>query len=202
MRKMPSHTDEQIIESEYPDKDSTSTDTALRYSAYANRFRQIFLAAHRYVAYTSDIGESFRRVAHPNLVRLGYGISWSYVLGDVGYETWRARLRQKGSYYPGLRPWDPTPPANQDAASRYHGLDWKWVGVKRALFQSVASMLLPSFTIHLVVKYSAGIFKGSKYPRLRAIGPVGCGLAVVPLLPYAFDKPVEQAVDYLFASFK
>lgn len=34
--------------------------TKLRYAAYATRLRTILLSAQRYVAYTSDIGESFR----------------------------------------------------------------------------------------------------------------------------------------------
>ncbi|VEU21941.1 DEKNAAC102896 [Brettanomyces naardenensis] len=192
---------EEIQESSDPHRDATSTDSALRYSAYANRIRQIFLAAQRYVAYTSDIGESFRPVAHPRLVTLGYGISWAYVLGDVSYETWRARLRQEGSYYPGLKPWDAKPPPNLQAAAQYDDFDWKVVGVKRALFQSIASMGLPALTIHSTVRYTAGLFKNATNATVRSMGPVGCGLAVVPLLPYIFDKPVEHGIDYLFDSF-
>jgi len=52
-------------------------------------------SAHRYVAYTSDIGESFRPVAHPWLVRSAYGISWAYVLGDVVHEGYKAYLRNR-----------------------------------------------------------------------------------------------------------
>ena len=70
-----------------------STDTGFRYAAYANRIRTILLSAHRYVAYTSDIGESFRPIAHPWLVRSAYTISWTYLLGDVGHEGYKAYLR-------------------------------------------------------------------------------------------------------------
>merc|ERR1711939_990653 len=58
------------------------------------------LSAHRYVAYTSDIGESFRPVAHPWLVRGAYGISWAYILGDVGNEGWRAYKRNQKRLHP------------------------------------------------------------------------------------------------------
>ena len=34
-----------------------TTDSSVRYAAYASRLRTIMLSAHRYVAYTSDIGE-------------------------------------------------------------------------------------------------------------------------------------------------
>lgn len=58
------------------------------------------LSAHRYVAYTSDIGESFRPVAHPYLVRSAYAISWTYVLGDVGHEGYKAYLRNRRALIP------------------------------------------------------------------------------------------------------
>merc|ERR1712000_590971 len=73
-----------------------STESNVRYAAYATRIRTIMLSAHRYVAYTSDIGESFRPVAHPNIVRAAYGISWLYILGDVSHEgcrAWKRTLR-------------------------------------------------------------------------------------------------------------
>ena len=40
-----------------------------RYAAYARRFAQVFLAKGRMIAYTSDIGESFRPVVPPSVVR-------------------------------------------------------------------------------------------------------------------------------------
>ena len=41
------------------DESITEQESGFRYAAYANRLRTILLASHRYVAYTSDIGESF-----------------------------------------------------------------------------------------------------------------------------------------------
>ena len=29
-------------------------------------------------------------------------------------------------------------------------------------------------------------------------GPIGLGLAAVPALPFLFDKPVEEAVEWVF----
>ena len=34
--------------------------------------------------------------------------------------------------------------------------------------------------------------------KLRTYGPIGLGLAAVPALPYLFDEPVEQAVEWIF----
>jgi len=72
-----------------------STESSVRYAAYASRVRTILLSAHRYVAYTSDIGESFRPVAHPYLIKGAYAISWLYLAGDVSHEGYKAYLRNQ-----------------------------------------------------------------------------------------------------------
>jgi len=59
-------------------------------------------------------------------------------------------------------------------------------------------MGLPAFTIHSVVRYSGRALKDVKNATIRTWGPVGLGLAVVPALPYMFDKPVEEAVEWVF----
>jgi fission process protein 1 len=190
------------------DESETVDEGSLRYAAYANRFRTILLASHRYVAYTSDIGESFRPVAHPFLVRFGYGISWAYILGDVLYFAWTTKMKADGRYTPGLKPWNlPYPEKNAAAAKVYadlHGdhqvdTDWRLAGLKRGIFQLVALMGLPAFTIHSAVRYSSLLFKNSSIPALKTYGPVSIGLGIVPVLPYIFDEPCEIAVDYLFA---
>ncbi len=70
--------------------------------------------------------------------------------------------------------------------------------VQRALFQGIASMGLPAFTIHSIVRYSGRALKDVKNTKIRSYGPIGLGLAAVPFLPYLFDKPVEEAVEFVF----
>lgn len=186
---------------------SDSTDSNVRYAAYAARLRTILLSAHRYVAYTSDIGESFRPVAHPNLVRGAYGVSWMYLLGDVSYEGYKA-------YWHNQRVRDPTIQltARQEKITGLPAIetrvvkpgevspleDYRTVMVQRAIFQSVASMGLPAFTIHSVVRYSGRAMKDMKNKMIRTWAPIGLGLAVVPFLPAMFDEPVENAVEWAF----
>lgn len=187
-----------------------STESNVRYAAYAARLRTILLSAHRYVAYTSDIGESFRPVAHPKMVRAAYGISWAYILGDVGYEGYKAYWHNQRTINPAVELSDQakritglsdTPPVGVMAAGP--GTvppleDWRVVMVQRGIFQSIASMGLPAFTIHSVVRYSGRALKDVKNKTVRTWGPIGLGLAVVPFLPTLFDKPVENAVEFVF----
>ncbi|ETW84273.1 hypothetical protein HETIRDRAFT_170773 [Heterobasidion irregulare TC 32-1] len=165
------------------DKDADTTDSDLRYMAYGARLRTVLRAGHRYLAYTSDIGEAFRPVVSPRLVTAAYGVSWLYLIGDVSYESYKAHRR------------GPTP---LEAANFSEPTRVGMIAVKRAAFQSIASMALPALTIHTAVKQAKKAFDRAKSPRLRSWGPTLTGLAIVPALPYLFDHPVEQATDRAF----
>ena len=51
--------------------------------------------------------------------------------------------------------------------------DYRAVMAERAVFQSIASMGLPAFTIHSIVRYSGRAMKEVKNVRLRTYGPIG-----------------------------
>jgi len=165
------------------DEDATSTDSELRYMAYASRLRTAVRTAHRYVAYTSDVGEAFRPLTRPWIVTGAYAISWLYLGGDVAFETWKAKRRG---------------PDPLEAATFTEPQRLAVTAVHRATFQALASMALPAFTIHTVVRQSTRVWKRAASPRLKAWGPTFTGLAVVPILPYLFDQPVEMATETVF----
>ena len=180
-------------------KAEDSTESSVRYAAYASRLRTIMVSAQRYIAYTSDIGESFRPVAHPNWIRTAYGISWLYLGGDVAHEGYKAYLHNQNT----LHPESSGKPENPELAPASTGVvpaidDYRARMAERAVFQGIASMGLPAFTIHSIVRYSGRAMKEVKNVRLRTWGPIGLGLAAVPALPFLFDKPVEQATEWVF----
>ena len=156
-----------------------STDSSVRYAAYATRLRTILLSAHRYVAYTSDIGESFRPIAHPWLIKSAYGISWAYLIGDVSHEGYKAYLRNQRVMYPhtpgttALNASDATQEKSVSVGKVPAIEDFRSVMAQRAVFQGLASMGLPAFTIHSIVRYSGRAMKNAKTPRIRTWGPIG-----------------------------
>ncbi|KAL8731548.1 MAG: hypothetical protein Q9181_004269 [Wetmoreana brouardii] len=202
--------EESLFDQIYDGTAEDTTNTALRYTPYLARARTILLSAHRYVAYTSDIGESFRPVAHPWLIRGAYGISWAYLIGDVGHEGYKAYLRNQRVLHPGqpgvtsvrasdAREDHPSMSSSAFKPGHVPALeDYRTVMAQRAVFQSIASMGLPAFTIHSIVRYSGRALKTAKNTRIRTYGPIGLGLAAVPFLPYMFDYPVETAVEWTF----
>jgi fission process protein 1 len=178
------------------------------------------LSAHRYVAYTSDIGESFRPIAHPYLVKGAYAVSWLYLTGDVAHEGYKAYIRNQKVLHPENYLDSPTEinkneKENRDMAAtgRATGVvsqvqqlaqnatstegvkmggqgsvltggevvagripaieDYRAVMAQRAIFQAVASMGLPAFTIHSIVRYSGRALKDAKNKTLRTWGPIG-----------------------------
>ena len=144
------------------------------------------------MAYTSDIGESFRPVAHPYLVKGAYGISWAYLTGDVLHEGYKAYQRNQRMLNPAIAPGLTKPNStNSTLAAPKSGItpqidgvstqiarvpaleDYRTIMVERAVFQSFASMGLPAFTIHSIVRYSGRALKGVKNNAIRTYGPIG-----------------------------
>ncbi|GAA5857444.1 hypothetical protein JCM5353_005698 [Sporobolomyces roseus] len=170
-------TEQQVIDGKID-----TIDTEARYLGYLGRLRPVLIASTRYLAYSSDVGESFRPVINPKFVTGAYGISWLYVGGDVAYEGYKARLRAQ-EYCP-------------ESLAQVVGL----TTAKRAIFQATASMLLPSLTIHSIVKYTAKAIKarGVQNVRVKQWLPSALGLGFIPALPFLFDEPVEHVVDATF----
>ncbi|ORY27804.1 mitochondrial 18 KDa protein-domain-containing protein [Naematelia encephala] len=165
------------------DSNADTTDSNMRYAAYLRRARDIVRAGSRYTAYTSDVGEAFRPVVPPYLVTAAYAISWSYLIGDVSWATYKSS--QLG-------------PSPIEAANISEPTRLALVAVKRSVFQGIASMALPAFTIHTAVKYAGRQFAKSTNTTLKRWGPTSVGLGIVPFLPYLFDEPVEHVVEATF----
>lgn len=151
-----------------------------RYAAYMSLVTQMgrTIGASpltRYLAYTSDIGEGFRPVVKPWIVKMCYGISWMYVFCDTGVESYK-RYQET-----------------------HDGVETARLGTQRLTFNALASMAFPMFTIHTVVARSTKLLKPTHYnPYIKKWLPVAMGLSVVPALPFMFDHPVETGCELLW----
>lgn len=115
-----------------------------------------------------------------------YGVSWLYLLGDVSYEGYKAYLRNTRLLAPlneeyRMATGTATPKGSEaeavlkaKAAEHIPAIeDYRSVMAQRAVFQSVASMGLPAFTIHSIVRYSGRALKDVKNVKIRTWGPIG-----------------------------
>lgn len=160
-----------------------------------------------------DIGESFRPVAHPYIVRSAYGISWLYIAGDVANEGYKAYMRNQRILNPetaqetaqgnivdkiksvknNVTDTTGVKTGGSEGSSLTGGEispgrvpaieDWRAVAAQRAVFQSVASMGLPALTIHSIVRYSGIAMKNVKNVKLRTWGPIGVSFPWLPFTP-------------------
>ena len=63
-----------------------------------------------------------------------------------------------------------------------------------ALWHSIASMGLPAFTIHSIVKYSTLALKNTQLdPKIKVAIPVVLGLGSIPFIIH----PLDHITDYL-----
>ncbi|KAJ3031606.1 UNVERIFIED_CONTAM: hypothetical protein HDU68_002209 [Siphonaria sp. JEL0065] len=154
--------------------DFDTVDSPYRFLGLLGRVRNVVIAQSRLMAYTSEVGEAFRPIASPHFVTGAYAISWAYVLGDVGYESYK--MQQHGA----------------------KEIDIARTALERGIFQSLASMVFPAYTVHWVVHQSSHLFKNAQPGLLKRFGPSGIGLATIPFLPLIFDKPVEHAIEFAF----
>lgn len=130
----------------------------------------------RYVAYSSDVGESMRPVLKPWMVNATYGVAVGYVGYDCYAEVARKRLLG-------------------------HGDDVLLAtGVHKLVFHAAVSLALPAFIIHTAVhKSHAALAKEAfaKMPRLVKYGPTAIGLGLIPFMPLV-DPPAEHVLDAAF----
>lgn len=163
--------------------DNPFEDGPLRYAPYIARAKMILLRSKmilansaRYVAYSSDVGESLRPVMSPMLVNLTYGIAGAYILGDTAYSGYKKHCDGHSS--------------EVVAATCVH----------TAVFQIVASLALPAAIIHTAVHQTQHLLEKPRFAKnvtLVKYGPSGIGLAIIPFLPF-MDPPLEYVIDAAF----
>ncbi|KAG6849661.1 hypothetical protein H0H93_006503 [Arthromyces matolae] len=112
---------------------------------------------------------------------------------DIRYLAYGARLRtaiRAGTRYiaytsdvgeafrPVVPPW---------VVTAAYGISWLYL-----------AGALPALTIHTAVAQAKKAFKNTKNVRLRTWGPTTTGLALIPILPFLYDHPVEHVTERAF----
>lgn len=157
----------------------------IAYAATLGRLKLVLLKAKasvaesvRYVAYSSDIGESMRPVLRPWMVNATYGLAIAYVCGDAAMEVQR---KQKLNL------------DNQVLIG---------TAAHKLVFHAAVSLILPAVIIHTAVHRSHSLLNAPMFetmPRLHRYGPTLVGLSIIPFLPI-LDPPAERLLDATFDS--
>jgi fission process protein 1 len=147
-----------------------------------NIFRYSFL---RYAGYANEVGESFR-YQFPRLVMPSYGIAFGYCIADAVSDGY-------SGYYRSQNPRD----GESDGQSAKQDLQRAATACfDTLLWQSLASVLIPGFTINTFVRMARYAIPKSPVklpaPIIQWL-PTAIGLFSIPIIIH----PIDNAVDYL-----
>ena len=133
----------------------------------------------RYLGYANEVGESFR-YQFPFLVAPSYTVAFSYCILDsatIGHTTW----------------------TNYDAStsSRSRGIHTSIATCDAMMWQTLASVLIPGYTINMLVKASRFVVSRTMTQTGFAATwlPTAIGMASIPFIVEPIDKAVDTAMD-------
>mmetsp|Transcript_30175 Transcript_30175/g.73427 ORF Transcript_30175/g.73427 Transcript_30175/m.73427 type:complete len:172 (-) Transcript_30175:379-894(-) len=137
----------------------------------------------RYLGYANELGEAFRPLVPKLFVWGTYGLSTAYVLADTNDKVGKADKEFAAS-----------DPRVRTAEKAEKGLD-------TLLWQGLASVIVPGYTIHQVVHWSSRSFKAMNFgPRAMMILPTTVGLGAIPLIVHPIDTAIHKLGDYTWRS--
>eukprot|EP00899_Mesostigma_viride_P005022 jgi/Mesvir1/14520/Mv05217-RA.1 len=139
----------------------------------------------RYLGYTNETGEAFAAFLPPWGVPASYGVAIAYVLCDTMDKGWRA--------------WDEMGP-NEDKEYTVEQSQLRWmIALNKAgdclMWQMLASVILPGFTIHQIVHFSHALLVEAA--ALLAAAPEDTWQQAASSLLLMFEKPIPTAIGLL-----
>lgn len=157
--------------------ESSGLNNGMIYPIYAIRALSKALASQRFLAYSSEVGESFRNVIPQKVLKTLYGLSILYVGADTFEKTHNFYNINK----------------NKKNTIIY--------ATDLLMWHTMASMVFPAITIHTIVKQSNNLLTKSKLhfdfikknPKLGLYIPVVVGLISVPFIIH----PIDHFTDFL-----
>lgn len=157
---------------------SNDDESKARPIVYVNSFLRTLpkiISKQRYLAYASEVGESFRPIVPKYIINTAYAASILYVCFDVGMHTENLIKQNKSRKEVIVLTSD------------------------KILWHSFASMILPAITVHSIVKYSSiGIHKYNmfnNYPKVKGWAPTVFALMCIPFIIHPIDHVTDFAMD-------
>ncbi|CAG9862229.1 unnamed protein product [Phyllotreta striolata] len=134
----------------------------------------------RYLGYANEIGEAFRSIIGRRWVNFTYGIATLYVLADTSdkaFKTYKDKINEQN-----------------------HLRKVVYTTTDTLVWQLLASVAIPGFTINRVCAFSNYLLKKSeKLPKNNRKWIVtGIGLFTIPFIIKPIDKFVDLAMDESF----
>ncbi|KAH7957595.1 hypothetical protein HPB52_020733 [Rhipicephalus sanguineus] len=132
----------------------------------------------RLLGYANEVGEAFRSLVHVNVVRLSYAVASVYVVADTTDKVLKA---------------DKVKCPNAEA----HRNKLLNTAVDTLVWQALASVIVPGFTINRVCALSLFLLKRYSNLPLNACKwtTTGVGLGCIPFIVSPIDHGVHRLMD-------
>ncbi|KAJ3650613.1 hypothetical protein Zmor_016701 [Zophobas morio] len=125
----------------------------------------------RLLGYANEVGEALRGFIGTKWVRFSYQVATLYVVADTLDKTAKSLSRGKDTVTKTV-----------------------FVTTDTLIWQMLASVIIPGFTINRVCAFTDYVLIRTKMPVTnRMVVVTGAGLAVIPFI----IKPIDRLVDYL-----
>ena len=134
----------------------------------------------RYMGYANEVGESFRSLVSPGLVKASYVVAFGYVFMDVVDKSIKSYRKETAT--------NQSNPMKSTSKEAVDCLVW----------QTLASVLVPGFTINRICKLSSVLMTRSNVPALMRANKVlttGIGLASIPFIIHPIDHLIHWIMD-------
>lgn len=135
----------------------------------------------RYLGYSNEIGEAFRKITSKGFVHFTYLIEFAYFAADTLHKSHKAYN---------------DPNIQENTSKSYHVIKSSGYTI---LWQFFATCLIPPLCINLVVGRTHNFLVKRKFnPNMIRYLPVSIGLLIIPLFNIYVDPVVEHALDLVF----
>jgi fission process protein 1 len=133
----------------------------------------------RFLGYSNEIGEAFRKITSKNFVAFTYILEFAYFAGDTlhkGHKAYHDPKSADNKYY---------------YVIKHSGYTVLW--------QFFATCLIPALAINIVVGRVHNILTYKKFSQKTIrYTPLSIGLLMIPLFNIYIDPIVGDSLDYLF----
>uniref|UniRef100_A0A8R1IF58 Mitochondrial fission process protein 1 n=1 Tax=Caenorhabditis japonica TaxID=281687 RepID=A0A8R1IF58_CAEJA len=132
----------------------------------------------RFLGYANEVGEAFRSLVKPAVVKFSYVVAFGYVAADSIDKGYKESEKIH---------------ANSTEKTKKVAI----AAVDTVLWQTFASVLIPGFTINRFCFFTNMLLeKSTKLPTNLRKWTVTClGLATIPFIVHPIDTFVEEAMD-------
>ncbi|CAN7985580.1 unnamed protein product [Ixodes hexagonus] len=132
----------------------------------------------RLLGYANEVGEAFRPLVHVNVVRLSYAVASAYVLADTADKVVKADKAK----------------CTDDAMHRRKLLT---TAADTLVWQALASVIVPGFTINRVCALSLHLLKHYSGLTLTTCKwtTTGIGLSCIPFIVSPIDHGIHMLMD-------